>query len=669
VKVHEHRRLIDAAQETFNDKARRTEGKDASAKEFEEARAAGDALKKEADAARQYTKLDPKFATFITELDASLAKERKAMDDRWTLLAVDKHRGTVEEARRGLTDAMGPLNKESTDAQFDAANKAAAEVGKRLEEGKVFEPRDAKYRTDAEATRKELNTSKKKIDDLWTETGFARLKAEIQPAHKDLIAAGKALRARKPTADQLAEARTAGIVVRALVEKFEEQGKRIPALGQYLGEVKVALVEVEVQLETRMLDAAKGDLNAALKSINARAPTDENFQEVATATTVLEKTLETVHQKDPAMSAVVGDVKLLLKDTKAAVAKRRMEVDILRQKAKVEESKKIANDLIKQMNAPTAKADLLVEAEAAVKLIKGTLDEGTPLTKKDRDYAAYDKETKDKIKDFNDRIAARRVSLAAGDGRTILTDAVTALKAKLEAAKMPEASDADVGAAVKALEALGKAVDGQMNLEKQDAKYAAAAERARNDFMRFAEGVEMAKQARELRRQTIEAFVAGATAAQAGTETKSLRGQKEQYEKATAQFKSCSSSGGNMIRENTLLEKVALFIEGVKKTPKEVIAICIQRAEATDALLKQVVPLIAFDEGPKKTFEKGKALLADGKEGDALKQFDECISSGLILQNRSPELKERKFDVGGGSFTLVELTQKCIAQRKALKGK
>ena len=88
-----------------------------------------------------------------------------------------------------------------------------------------------------------------------------------------------------------------------------------------------------------------------------------------------------------------------------------------------------------------------------------------------------------------------------------------------------------------------------------------------------------------------------------------------------------------------------------------------------DGQLKQVLPLIAFDEGPKKFFEAGKGFLGKSKTAEALKQFDECISSGAILQNRSPEIKERKFEVAGGSTSLPELIQACIAQKKALKGK
>jgi hypothetical protein len=44
-------------------------------------------------------------------------------------------------------------------------------------------------------------------------------------------------------------------------------------------------------------------------------------------------------------------------------------------------------------------------------------------------------------------------------------------------------------------------------------------------------------------------------------------------------------------------------------------------------------------------------------------------ATGVTLQYRNPELKERSFEVAGTTITLSELTKVCSAQSKALRGK
>ena len=124
-----------------------------------------------------------------------------------------------------------------------------------------------------------------------------------------------------------------------------------------------------------------------------------------------------------------------------------------------------------------------------------------------------------------------------------------------------------------------------------------------------------------------------------------------------------------MVRQVAPLAKVAVLLDGQPSTPAAVTAQCGQRAVATDQMVKEIVPLIAFDDGPKKAFEAAKNLLNKGDKSGALAQFDECVATGVILQNRSPEIKEKKFDVAGTSLTLPEVITQCSAQRKQLRGK
>jgi hypothetical protein len=84
---------------------------------------------------------------------------------------------------------------------------------------------------------------------------------------------------------------------------------------------------------------------------------------------------------------------------------------------------------------------------------------------------------------------------------------------------------------------------------------------------------------------------------------------------------------------------------------------------------QQVMGLIRFEDGPKKALELGNGLLSQGRRGEALAQFDECIATGRILEHDNPEVKERKFDVGGASMTLAEVIKQCFTHQKSLRAK
>ena len=240
-------------------------------------------------------------------------------------------------------------------------------------------------------------------------------------------------------------------------------------------------------------------------------------------------------------------------------------------------------------------------------------------------------------------------------------------RAKLETSKRPQSTDAELKAATQSVEAVNEAIETRAALEKKDKGYAAQADRARNELGKLAGDLEFARQANALRHATVDALAAGTAAARSAAEPGKLRSQKEHYEKALARFRSCESEGTSQLADNAALASAPILLEGQPSTPKEVIARCRERAQESDERYKQVALLVQFDEGPKRAYEAARKLVTEKKKPQAITQFEECISSGLILQNRSPEMKERKFQVAGASMTLAEVTGQCISQRKALR--
>ena len=127
---------------------------------------------------------------------------------------------------------------------------------------------------------------------------------------------------KEPTADQLAEARTAAVVVRKLVEKFQPEATRSQAFGQYVDGVKKTLAEVEGNLQRRSLSSAKAAAVQAMKPIGTKGPTDDQFKEANAALDALDKTLEPMQNTDPGMTQLIADAKALLASSRPTVAKR-----------------------------------------------------------------------------------------------------------------------------------------------------------------------------------------------------------------------------------------------------------------------------------------------------------------------------------------------------------
>jgi hypothetical protein len=667
VHIHEFRRRIDGAIATLNERVAKVAGKDPGPKEMDDARAAVEALRKLAEEGRPLTKQDPKFAAYLTEVDAAIARHEKTINERWLQLSAQKQRGLLDERRKALSTALAELGKAWSDEKFGAADKAAAALQKQIDEGKPLEEPDRAYRAEAEKARAEVMQAKRRMEELVVQAGVARVKTEMGPAHEELVAAAKALRARRPTSEQLAEAKTAAFVVRKLVEKYEPQAARSQAIGQYLAEVKNTLVEVEVALQVRGLDAARAEVSQALRNLEKRAPTAEQFEEAKTALIVLEKTLETVHAKNPAISGAAADARQLLKDGRATMERRRYEVDLQQQRAKVDEARKNAAALVTQIQKEKPSEAQLQEAESAIQQIGVALEAGAHFVKKDRDYALYAKETKERMAELSDRITRRKIVLAAADARAQLAERLATTKEKLEAAKLVSSTDGDVETASKSVNELMQTFEARAELEGQDAGYAAYAERARTEFLKLVEALELARQARALRRMTGEALAAASVASEAAASSADLRKRKELYASAMEKLKACQDNGARMVKENASLATIDVLVGGVPTRPQEVMAQCAQKAAALQEPQKRVDAQLRFHEGPRKAYDSAKYLLSKGRKSEALAQLNECIAEGRILENRYPDLKEQKFDVGGTSMSVLELIQVCVKERKPLQ--
>ncbi|WP_224372144.1 hypothetical protein [Hyalangium versicolor] len=667
VHIFDSRRRMDEALATLNDRMTKFSGKEPGPKEMDDARAAVDAVKKLADESRPLTKQDEKFAAYISDVDATLARHQKAIDDRWLAQSAQKQRGLLDESRKALASAVTELGKAWSDEKFSATDKAVTALQKAIDEGKPLEDRDKAYRGEADKARAEVTQARRKMEESVVQAGVSRIKTEMEPAREELNAAAKALRARKPTPEQFAEAKTAAFVVRKLVEKYEPQAAASQPIAQYLTEVKNTLTEVEVSLEVRSLDTARADVTQALRNLEKRSVTPEQFEEANTAMVILQKTLETVHTKNPAVSPSAADARQLLKDGKTTIERRRYEVDLQQQRAKVDEARKNATALVAGIQKEKPSDAQIQEAEKAIQQIGVVLDAGVAFVKKDRDYGIYAKESKERMAELTDRVNRRKIVLAAADARVQLAERLATAKEKLDAAKLATSTDGDIDATSKVVNDLMQMFEARAELEGQDAGYASYAERSRNELLKLVEALEFARQARALRKITGEALAAASTTSEAAASAADLRKKKDLYANAMDKLKACQDEGAKMVKENAGLAGVDVLIGGLPTRPQDVMAQCAQKAASLQEPQKKVDVQIRFEDGPRKAYDLAKSLLSKGRKNEALDQYNGCVAEGRILENRYPEFKDQKFDVSGTSMSVLELIQVCVKERKPLQ--
>ncbi|MFO0594349.1 MAG: hypothetical protein U0228_03570 [Myxococcaceae bacterium] len=669
LKIFNHRRTIDEKLATVKDLGKQVEAKEVPSKTFDDVRAAIAELRKATTEAKPFGPQDAAFQSYLNDTEATAAKIEKASDDKWAAQEGDKHRAKVEEARIAFNAKMVSLTTASTDAEFGDADTAGKLLAQRLDEGKPLEAKDKNYGAYATKTRGELTAAKKKSDELWSQTGFTRLKAEIEPTAKDLAGAVKIVHMRAPSADQLAEAKTIAIVARKTLEKFDAEAQRSQQFGAYVETVRAQLTEVEAQLAIKALDLATRDLRTALQKLDKKAPSDDDFAVANSALLVLDKTLEPLNAKDPNLVQPVADAKAWQKEGKTTITKRRIELDVAAQKAKVEDARKMANTIIGNFSKPDSGPEAVQEAETAINAITAALNGGTELIAKDREYAFYDGEVKKRITELQGKIATRKLQLEAIATKNALVQSLADAKAKIEAARAPAGTDADLDAATKALDAINTSLEAKAPLEMQAGSYAAAAEKARYELVKRYEGLELARVERDVRKKTADAYAPALLAFDTAAASNDLRVQKTNYEKALTGFKSCKEEGAKALEQNPAWGRLAVVINGTPSTVKEVVSGCTAKTDVTAPLIKPIAGLIAFDDGPKKAYEAAVALLGKGKKTEALAQFDECTATAVTLGVRNPELKERVFTVAGNPMTLSELSKACTAKSRELLGK
>jgi hypothetical protein len=594
---------------------------------------------------------------------------------------IDLSRRSLAAARDRVAKVMKPLaTRSASDEAFQAADEALKDAQKVLEEAKRWAKEDRTFATYFDETKKKITEAANDLSTRRREIDTTRMRATLESAKNDLERALRALERRAPTDEQFGEANSAAIV---LEKTLETAPKKDAELAAYVQQMKTLLhtakqtlekrrLEVDVDRQRAKVEAARNELASALTKALRANTTPERLDAVDSAVEHVREALAEgtqLVQKDRSYRDYDHEVKKRLEEAKAKVATERQTLTVDAQKAKVDAALKAVARAQTTLEASGGKGDAFSEVEKALEGVDAAFTSGAELEKKIATYAAWSKQARKTLEAAKARFQKKKLSFAAGDTRDTVKEMLSSATAALDVAKRPEATEKDVQAASEKVKALIDALTQGASFEKDDRAYAAFAAQVKRGLDRVLHDLDVATQAELYRRQTLEPLLAGISAADGAAKSQVLRAQRDGYEKAMTSFKSCERNGSKMLADNAAFRATPAIFEGRQIDGKEVIARCSERAGATQQELKRVLGLLGFEEGPKASFEKGKSLLESASKTEALAQFEECISSGRILEHKNPELKEKAFEVAGGEMTLHQVVDACTKEAHKLRGK
>ncbi|MCB9655750.1 MAG: hypothetical protein H6729_16620 [Deltaproteobacteria bacterium] len=757
------------------------------------------------DKTRQGGQVDDAFGVFVRDANSKVDELIHTLAQRRTALEIERARVQIETQTTKLNDAVrGMHESKPTDDAFERADAALRTLEETIANAKSLATKDAAFARTVETAKEDIKRCQKDISATFSAVGLARLKEELEPAHRALQQlarelAGKSshptndVKASQAGDDRIAEGRTASIIVRKLLDKFQGLIARSEAVRGYANDVRKTLIEVETQLQERALapfdaaldhaasalavrapsedsiaeaeglldalrpvlaqgepleresrayaqsarqsrkkseaiarkltdarvnalvaakteaiDKARRDLLSAINALKRRSPSDDQFKEAKTAQIVLEKTLEQLDDDKTLASAVRRDKttailrresEKIAKNAAREIDQRQREVEAERKRATVDPNLKfIERALEKARRQPSVDAATLDEIDAKIVEARAMLAAGEAIERQVFDYRKWAREAR-RILTINERdLSKQRYTLTLNLNRSSLDDELSAARDATAQALALEATEADIDRLSAHLQAVRKAFAHGVEIASNDRTHRAYLARVERAFAAIAPKLDLARTLLTLREKMSEASFgaesslekasslapgseAGAGPGAGAGSASSLAEQKRLLDAAVSALETCQQIGTSTL-DATPEVSDAMIAWRAPKTPttlstKAFVARCGERLETTKETLKKVTGLLAFERGPKRTSEAGRERLSRASSAsgsaakalydEALDLFEECISSGKILEYSNPELKDRAFEVGGRSITLPALIKECTTESKRLR--
>lgn len=626
-------------------------------------------------AAGKELEVDRDYRAYAREVRRQLRDVRTRLADRRTELAVERHESAIKAARKDLLRALGLVKRRApTDDHFDEAKTAATVVEKTLDQADTKDAKLARYVLDQ---RRWLAAARRELRQRRLEVEIQRQRDAVEDARRGVTTALRKLRGKDVPDERFEAAEKSVKHATSVLKSGAALAKRDRDYASYAREVRKRLREAREKIEARRHEVAvyrqskrvKNALNV-LKRRLPRLPTTAEVEEAVAAAAAVEKALGAADpkvKKDWEYRKFAKNAREVVKKGKERIQRRRDEIATDEQIAVVEDAVAILKASVARLDSLSPGPKQFDAAAKALKEAQAALAKGKPLEKRLSRYAKWAARMERFLAGQGERIEKRKLEVAVGEGRARTDELLAAARVSVERAKQLDATSDDVARAVESTEALKKALAAGAALEKKDKRYAVYAAKAKAELVGFEKETENAKHVIAFRKGPIGEMSAGLAAAEKAAQTSDLRERQSRYQKALGRFEACRKNAADMIGDHPRIASSVVVAGGKQSTTKDVITMCVTHAKGVEQTLAGVNAVLAFYDGPAKSFEKGTALLDSGDEKEALKQFESCLANGRILQYKHPELKKRKFDVAGKKVTLPGLIADCDARAKKLR--
>lgn len=433
------------------------------------------------------------------DLQRRLPEVREDVRRRTLAAAVEDAKGKVGAAREEMNVALAEVKKKHPDEpalkhaeESVEALKAAVEANTRLED------EDTGYASFALATRKEVGTSKKLVEQRRLEVAVADAREEIAHAVAVLTGALGQLRGREVPDEAFKEARGATEAVGAALAHGEPLVTRDIAFGRHVAQVKERLAADKALIEQRQfqvsvarqrarIEEGRRVLADALERAKRRDAGETEFGEADSAIRAIAAAVEegaALAARDRDYASYATQVGLRLKEASAKVAARRLEVAVAQARKEIEGGRAALAEAIRGLKGGDPQPDAFAQARGAAQTVEKMVDDAKALAAKDAGFSRYAAEVRRSVQASRTAIERRQLEVDIAHQRAHVSEALAAAKHAVAAI----ASTDDVAAAQGAVAELDKAIeagekygarDGGYSRFASEARKSAAAERTR----------------------------------------------------------------------------------------------------------------------------------------------------------------------------------------------
>jgi hypothetical protein len=686
--VQAARAKIDEAKARVKEAITNIKKKNPEEAELKQAEDAVTSLKNAIDEASDLESKDAEYSKYATAARKDLQANKEIVARRDLEVAIDRSREEIAKATGSLSAALDRIKRNDvTEENFTEAKAAADEVKNAIGRGESLASKEPKHGKYLAQLKEKLEAQKKSIDQRQQDVAVQRQRAKVEEARKALAAAIARLKGKDVTEEHLAEADSAVAAVSKALEEGGELKTKDKNYSGYSAEMKKKLEEATAQVAKRRLeveiDLQRGRVNqaiAAVKQATARLNMPEDCDAADAAVGDLEKTIEAGDKygaKDAGYSKLATEARKTAVAARKNIGDRREEIAMDTQRAKVQTELDSLKGALAGLEGFSPGEEQFTQATNALAAVKKALDDGAELEKKLVRYSTWANETRKKLAGAQQKIEARKREIAVRERRMLIEDAVTAAKAGIDNAKRADATGDIVKEATNAIKNARDEIEKGKDLERNDVKYEQFATWARKQVDQFQATLNGSSQTVAFREGPIAALAEGLAATE-GVSRQAPDEQKKAYTTALELFKKCQKDAASIIADHPAIGSMQFPVGRTKAKGSRVLAACAENSKSVETKLAAVEIMVAFYEGPAKSFEKAKALLAEAESaadpaakkkvhGEALSQFEACLEAGRLLQYKHPQLKTAKFDLGGEKVTLPAIVATCQKQAKSLR--